>query len=1344
MKASGLSDAESVTQAKDDLDIAGLGFVSGDTFDSVTQDFTLPTIGSDGVSISWDLVSGSGISLSGSSNKDVSVSRPDYLSGDSNVRLRATYSKNGETETEVFDLTVLKKDQVSLTASLTGSISPITITAGSDSTETLSFTGASQSLIIGTDIEVRITSRPNTAAEAHLSLNVNTGVLSPSTDIIPNDSGDYTIELSGIGNYTGTLDRTLNLTVTALSITSISYTAINTETNSALTAAAVPTVDPAEAATGALFGIDPDFTTETGLSFNTVTGAISGTATAVIDKSYTVSITGGDATKYEGSTESTSVQVSVTLSDADALAQAKADLDIAGLDFASGDTFNSVTQDFTLPISIGTDGVTISWEVVSGSGIVLSGNSNQDASVSRPDYSSGDSNVKLRATYSKNGKTETEEFDLTVLKKDQVPLTTSLTGSINPISISAGSNSTATLSFTGASQSLIIGTDIEVRIKTRPNTATEGHLSMGVGTGVLFPSTDIIPKDSGDYTIELSGIGNYTGTLDRTLNLTVTALPINSISYTTINAETSTALTAAAVPTVDPAEAAAAALFDIDTDFTAETGLSFNTGTGAISGTATAVIDKSYTVSITGGDATKYEGSTQSTNVQISVILSDADALAKAKNDLEVTGLGFADSDTWDGITQDFTLPISIGTDGVTISWEVVSGSGIVLSGSSNQDASVSRPEFSSGDTSVSLRAIYSRNGKTETEVFDLTVLKKQELSSVITNVMVTNQTVYTNSADTIDITISDISGLIYGTDYSVSFSASGVLDAAKLTYNASTGTIDVANTLDNAELGTHLVTVTVAGNKNYSGTVSTTFDLTVELPSIESVTIMTLREDTQQFAPVPDTIHPAYGDSYSIDAQVTVKGQLAEDVTWSSSAPSIVKIESEASGNGATITMLAPGNAIVTATSTADNSKSDTINIEVQKKSLKNGNIAYTELIIDAGATSGNTAAPVISNTDFLVGTEVLTDAVEFTMSLESGTGPVPGTYLTIDSNTGIITVDPQQPAFTVTTYLVKMNGKGNYTGNWETPVIITVNAVTEYTSPGAITFRSNNQQLELEWDEFDNDDTTLYTVYAYNLTIRIDTGDTAPDIDTFLAGKFSITEIIGVMTPIHSWMDLDTPTAAYETLANLGLIAGHKYIFVVTGSRNAALVTSTLAAGITDLPEDGAPARSYYVGISADKSTAYTVVVNNAATYTWNQASAEAGGYSVNVKLVEIQSADEQALVEGVIQQIDIQTVNVASDGGGGRYLWIGASDRGLEGGWRWENTGIEIGVMDNGVWTGTNYHNWGQAIWGQQIEPDDWQDQDYGAIGLTPWPNGSVGQWNDIDGPCNGYIMELPRDW
>ena len=1090
LKADSLSDTESVTQAKDDLDIAGLGFALGDTFDSVTQDFTLPTTGSEGTTISWEVVSGSGISLSGSSNKDASVSRPNYMDGDSNVKLRATYSKNGATASEEFDLTVLKKDQIPLTASLTGSISPITIPAGSDSTKTLSFTGASQSLIIGTDIEVRIKTRPNTAAEAHLSLGVNTGVLFPSTDIIPRDGGDYIIELSGIGNYTGTLDRTLNLTVTALGINSITYTAINTETSTALTAAAVPTVDPAEAATGALFDIDTGFTTETGLSFDTGTGAISGTASAVIDKSYTVSITGGDGTKYEGSTQSTSIQVKVTLSDADAVAdalsalditaavggnlqavtssftlptageegtsiswevlsgsaitlsgsnnenaavtrpsftaadddvlikatvtkngetdtktfslkvlkasslsdaesvaqakadlditelgfvsgdtfdsvtqdftlpttgsegttiswevvsgsaidlsgsnnedaavtrpsftatdddvvlkatftkngetdsntfnlkvlkadslsdtesvtQAKDDLDIAGLGFALGDTFDSVTQDFTLPTT-GSEGTTISWEVVNGSGISLSGSSNKDASVSRPNYMDGDSNVKLRATYSKNGATASEEFDLTVLKKDQVPLTASLTGSISPITIPAGSDSTKTLSFTGASQSLIIGTDIEVRIKTRPNTAAEAHLSMGVNTGVLFPSTDIIPRDSGDYIIELSGIGNYTGTLDRTLNLTVTALGINSITYTAINTETSTALTAAATPTVDPSEAATGALFDIDTDFTTETGLSFNTGTGAISGTASAVIDKSYTVSITGGDGTKYEGSTQSTSIQVRVTLSDADAVARAKNDLEATGLGFAGSDTWDGITQDFTLPVSIGTDGVTISWEVVSGSGIVLSGNSNQDASVSRPDYTDGDSNVKLRATYSKNGATASEEFDLTVLKKDQVpltASLTGSISPITITAGSDNTETLSFTGASQS-LIIGTDIEVRIKTRPNTAAeAHLSMGLSTGVLFPSTDIIPRDGGDYIIEFSGIGN--YTGTLDRTLSLTVTALPINSISYTAINAETSTAltvaaAPTVDPAEAAAAALFDIDTVFTAETGLS------------------------------------------------------------------------------------------------------------------------------------------------------------------------------------------------------------------------------------------------------------------------------------------------------------------------------------------------------------------------------------------------------------------------------------------------------------------------------------
>ena len=63
---------------------------------------------------------------------------------------------------------------------------------------------------------------------------------------------------------------------------------------------------------GASFTISPDLNADTGLSFDPATGAISGTPTIRASGDYSVSIEGGDGTKYEGSTL-TSASFSVSI-----------------------------------------------------------------------------------------------------------------------------------------------------------------------------------------------------------------------------------------------------------------------------------------------------------------------------------------------------------------------------------------------------------------------------------------------------------------------------------------------------------------------------------------------------------------------------------------------------------------------------------------------------------------------------------------------------------------------------------------------------------------------------------------------------------------------------------------------------------------------------------------------------------------------------------------------------------------------------------------------------------------------------------------------------------------------
>lgn len=85
--------------------------------------------------------------------------------------------------------------------------------------------------------------------------------------------------------------------------------------------------------------------------------------------------------------------------------------DIAALEigYAEGDYAQSVTQNITLPQLSGS-GAAVNWEVVSGAGVVLSGD------VTRPPYSDGDDDetVVLKATITIDGLSDTKTFTLNI------------------------------------------------------------------------------------------------------------------------------------------------------------------------------------------------------------------------------------------------------------------------------------------------------------------------------------------------------------------------------------------------------------------------------------------------------------------------------------------------------------------------------------------------------------------------------------------------------------------------------------------------------------------------------------------------------------------------------------------------------------------------------------------------------------------------------------------------------------------------------------------------------------------------------------------------------------------
>lgn len=122
------TDAEAVASDKEAL---AIGYATGDSATSVTQDVTLATSGTWGTTISWSSSASSNVAADGD------VNRPTLAEGDQTVTLTATISKNGESATKTFELKVTKFNGIYFDAnSGTGTMTAQTVTKGESVTLT--------------------------------------------------------------------------------------------------------------------------------------------------------------------------------------------------------------------------------------------------------------------------------------------------------------------------------------------------------------------------------------------------------------------------------------------------------------------------------------------------------------------------------------------------------------------------------------------------------------------------------------------------------------------------------------------------------------------------------------------------------------------------------------------------------------------------------------------------------------------------------------------------------------------------------------------------------------------------------------------------------------------------------------------------------------------------------------------------------------------------------------------------------------------------------------------------------------------------------------------------------
>ncbi|WP_207428047.1 gliding motility-associated C-terminal domain-containing protein [Pedobacter sp. SYSU D00535] len=443
------TDAEAVTLAKEDLKVT---YQLGDNATSVTQNVNLETAGLYGSSISWSSNNPAVIAADGT------VTRPSFITGDTEVKLTATITRGAATETKDFDLTVLKN----------------------------SATDAEVVMLAKEDLKVKY--QPgDLAGSVTQNVTLETAGLYGST-ISWSSTNPAVIAADGTVTrpsfITGDTEVELTATITRGAATETKDFKITVLKNAATDAEAVTLTKEdlkVKYQPGDLAGsVTQNVTLETaGLHGSTISWSSNNSAVIAADGTVTrPSFITGDtelkltATITRGAaTETKDFEITVlknAATDAEAVMLTKEDLKVK---YQPGDLAGSVTQNVTLETA-GLHGSTISWS--SNNPAVIAA----DGTVTRPSFITGDTEVELTATITRGAATETKDFEITVLKN----------------------------AITDAEAVLLAKEDLALLFQTGDNSTTI--------------TKNIVLKSAGLYGTEISWISNKAGVIDAAGNVT--------------------------------------------------------------------------------------------------------------------------------------------------------------------------------------------------------------------------------------------------------------------------------------------------------------------------------------------------------------------------------------------------------------------------------------------------------------------------------------------------------------------------------------------------------------------------------------------------------------------------------------------------------------------------------------------------------------------------------------------------------------------------------------------------------------------------------------------------------
>lgn len=400
------TDTEAVEQAIAALEI---GYAAGDDSSHVTSNLTLPLSGTNGTAISWDSEISAYVTDAGV------VNRPSYAEGNKVILLTAYVIKNEVQKSKTFTLTVLRQAmddeyavnqaRAALTISFSGTDSEASvtndiglITTGENGT-TISWESSNPSYLTNLgavtrpgyftgDVEITLTAtiiKNETAVSKVFTLII---IKNPITDseAVQQTKNSLTIGYTS-GDSASNVTQSVTLATSGVDGTSISW-----------------------------ISSDSSYITE----FGTVTRPEYGSGNKTITLTATISKNGTSDTR-----SFTLTVIEMPISDSEAVAQAKSAL---GVGYAYGDSATGVTKNVTL-VTSGSNGTLIVWQTDNPAYITTLG------AVSRPLYATGDVNVLLTATISRNGVSDTKEFILTVIKAMGVELSaiTLNTATLSPV-----------------------------------------------------------------------------------------------------------------------------------------------------------------------------------------------------------------------------------------------------------------------------------------------------------------------------------------------------------------------------------------------------------------------------------------------------------------------------------------------------------------------------------------------------------------------------------------------------------------------------------------------------------------------------------------------------------------------------------------------------------------------------------------------------------------------------------------------------------------------------------------------------------------------------------------------